>query len=288
MIERQFLSPAKVNLRLEVLGKREDGYHDIYSIIQPIDLYDKITLKVEDGDEWIKVDCNHPEIPSGRGNLAFRAAEAVSQSVGFKGNVTIGIAKNIPVAGGLGGGSSDAATVLKGLNALLGEKLSSDELLKIGVTLGADVPFFLFGKNSLVTGIGEILEEIYLPKFWYILINPGFPVSTRDVYQDTILDLTKESVDISIKGSKKYLKSPVFINKLLCNDLEKVVVNKYPEVKRIKNILVEKGALGSLLSGSGSTVFGLFLGGDQARKAYEWLLKDVEENDWTIFLARSL
>ena len=288
MIERQFLSPAKVNLRLEVLDKREDGYHEISSIIQPIALYDKVTLKVEEGDEWIKVDCNHPEIPSGRGNIAFRAAEAVSKSVDFKGNVTIGIEKNIPVAGGLGGGSSDAATVLEGLNELLGEKLSSDELLKIGVTLGADVPFFLLGKNSLVTGIGEILEEIYLPRFWYILINPGFPVSTRDVYQDSILDLTKESVDISIKGSKKYLESPVFINKLLRNDLEKVVVNKYPEVKRIKNILVEKGALGSLLSGSGSTVFGLFLEEDQARKAYEWLLKDVEENGWTIFFARGL
>jgi 4-diphosphocytidyl-2-C-methyl-D-erythritol kinase len=288
LIERRFLSPAKVNLRLEVLGKKEDGYHEISSIIQPIDLYDKITLKVEKGDGTIRVDCNHPEIPSGRGNLAFRAAEAVSQSVGLKGNLTIGIEKNIPVAGGLGGGSSDAATVLKGLNDMLGEKLSSDELLKIGITLGADVPFFLLGKNSLVTGIGEILEEIYLPKFWYVLINPSFPVSTREVYQNSILDLTKESVDISIKSSKKYLESPVFINKLLHNDLERVVVSKYPEVKRIKNILVDKGALGSLLSGSGSTVFGLFLEEDQARKAYEWLLKDVEENDWTIFLASGL
>jgi len=192
------------------------------------------------------------------------------------------------VAGGLGGGSSNAATVLKNLNKLLGEKLSFEDLQVMGRKLGADIPFFLLGKNSLVRGIGEILEEISLPKFWYLLVNPGFPVSTRDIYSDKIFDLTKRRVDISIKGSKNYMESPVFINKLLCNDLEKVVFNKYPELNGIKNILIEKGALGALLSGSGSTVFGLFHEEAQARKTYELLLNDVEKDNWTIFLARGL
>jgi 4-diphosphocytidyl-2-C-methyl-D-erythritol kinase len=288
VIVRQFSSPAKVNLRLEVLHKRDDGYHDISSIIQPIDLFDKVTIAVNEGDEGIKVDSKHPQVPSGRNNLAYRAAESVIRRVGFKGNVTIQIKKNIPVAGGLGGGSSNAAAVLKGLNKMLGEQLSYEELHDMGRRLGADIPFFLLGKSAIATGIGDILQEVVIPRFWYILINPGFPVSTADIYNDIILGLTKKSVDISINGSINFLKSPVFINKLLRNDLENVVIKKYPEIVNIKKILVQKGASGSLLSGSGSTVFGLFVESGHAQKVYELLLNDASKNDWTIYLTRGL
>lgn len=284
----KILSPAKVNLRLEVLGIRADKYHDIFSIIQPISLYDEVFLEVEKGSEGIHVDCKHPQVPSNRDNLAYRAAEAFVQRTGFKGKIRIEIRKKIPVAAGLGGGSSNAAIVLKGLNDMAGEKLAFEDLQVMGRKLGADIPFFLLGKNSLVTGIGEILEEIEIPKFWYVIINPGFPISTREVYQDKNLDLTKKKVGINILSLAKSLKIPSLIKRLLYNDLEKIVFKRYPRLRGIKRLLIERGAAGSLLSGSGSTVFGLFLERGHARKAYELLLKDSEKNNWTIFLAQGL
>ncbi len=284
----KILSPAKVNLRLEVLGIREDKYHNIFSIIQPISLYDEVFLKVEKGGDGIRVDCDHPQVPSNRDNLAYRAAEAFVQRTGLKGKIEIEIKKKIPVAAGLGGGSSNAATVLKGLNDMLGEKLTFEDLRVMGSKLGADVPFFLLGKNSLATGIGEILEEIDIPKFWYVIINPGFPISTREVYQDENLNLTKKKVGINIPSLAKSLNAPFLIKRLLYNDLEKIVLQRYPELGDIKKLLIERGAAGSLLSGSGSTVFGLFLERDHARKAYEFLLKGSKKNNWTIFLARGL
>ncbi len=284
----KILSPAKVNLRLEVLGIREDKYHNIFSIIQPISLYDEVFLEVEKGGDGIRVDCNHPQVPSNRDNLAYRAAEAFVQRTGFKGKIGVEIRKKIPVAAGLGGGSSNAATVLKGLNDMVGEKLTFEDLQVMGSKLGADIPFFLLGKNSLATGIGEILKEIDIPKFWYVIINPGFPVSTREVYQDENLNLTKKKVDINIPSLAKSLKTPSLIKRLLYNDLEKIVFKSYPGLRDIKRLLVERGAAGSLLSGSGSTVYGLFFGKGHARKAYELLLKDSEKNNWTIFLAQGL
>lgn len=284
----KILSPAKVNLRLEVLGIRADKYHDIFSIIQPISLYDEVFLEVGKGGDGICVDCNHPQVPSNRDNLAYRAAEAFVQRTGFKGKIKIEIKKKIPVAAGLGGGSSNAAIVLKGLNDMVGEKLTFEDLQVMGRKLGADIPFFLLGKNSLVTGIGEILEEIELPKFWYVIINPGFPLSTKEVYQDKSLDLTKKKVGINISSLAKSLKTPSLIKRLLYNDLEKIVFKSYPGLRDIKRLLIERGAAGSLLSGSGSTVFGLFLERNHAGKAYELLLKDSRKNNWTIFLAQGL
>jgi 4-diphosphocytidyl-2-C-methyl-D-erythritol kinase len=284
----KILSPAKVNLRLEVLGIRADKYHDIFSIIQPISLYDEVFLEVKKGGEGISVDCKHPQVPSNRDNLAYRAAEVFVQRTGFKGKIEIEIRKKIPVAAGLGGGSSNAAIVLKGLNDMVGEKLTFEDLQVMGKKLGADIPFFLLGKNSLATGIGEILEEIDLPKFWYVIINPGFPLSSREVYQDKNLNLTKKKVGINMPSLAKSLKNPFLIKELLYNDLEKIVFKRYPGLRDIKRLLIERGAAGSLLSGSGSTVFGLFLERGHASKAYELLLKDSEKNNWTIFLAQGL
>jgi len=185
-------SPAKVNLRLEILRKREDGYHEIRTIFQKINLHDRLyfSLKKRRG---IQIRTDHPALPTGKKNLVHRAISFIMGKSDFKGGVDVLIEKRIPLGAGLGGGSSNAAATLRGLNQLLNMDLSTKELMEMGVQLGADVPFFLFKGAAIGSGIGERLRKITLPRLWYILIYPNFEVSTGWAYQNYMLNRSKRA-----------------------------------------------------------------------------------------------
>ena len=260
MIIRQ--SPAKVNLFLRVLRKRGDGYHDIISLMQKINLCDEMSFDLK-GNE-VKVACPGGLAPENNNNIAFRAAETILSDVSCHSGVEITIHKRIPVAAGLGGGSSNAATTLVVLNEMTGMKRSTDELMRMGAKLGADVPFFVFGKTALASGIGDRLKPVDdIPKLWFILVNPGFEVSTRDIYEKVRLGLTKGPIKYSIP--RFVMMSHVA--EWLSNDLERVTLPLYPVLSDIKRLLMVNGALGSLMSGSGPTVFGIFRNEADAERA---------------------
>ncbi|MEK6600095.1 MAG: 4-(cytidine 5'-diphospho)-2-C-methyl-D-erythritol kinase [Deltaproteobacteria bacterium] len=287
-ILHRVLSPAKINLFLKVLRKRDDGYHDIVSVMQPISLYDEILMEMENGSGII-VSCDNANVPCDRTNLAYRAAAEFFRTTGINRRLSITIKKNIPVAAGLGGGSSNAAAVLRALNEITSQNISTGSLIEIGAGIGSDVPLFIVGKSCIARGRGESLEPIELPKFWYILINPGFPVSTQWAYQN--LNLTKSNEDINIAILKVSLEDPVGIQQwqgLLANDLEEVTIGKYPEIKEIKDALSAVGATGALMSGSGPTVFGIFPDKDKAEEAFGLLKGAFKQKRYTVFLAQGL
>jgi 4-diphosphocytidyl-2-C-methyl-D-erythritol kinase len=272
-------SPAKVNLCLRVLGRREDGYHEILSLMQQISLCDEMTFEQADG---LLVRCPGTTLPVDRENIVYRAAEAYFTRIATPPGIEITLRKKIPIAAGLGGGSSNAATTLMALNEMFGSPLSREELLKMGATLGADVPFFIFGKTAWASGIGERLSEAPpLPPLCFLLINPGFAVSTKSVYQRLDLGLTNGAINYSIP--RFYTAEDVFRG--LANDLEKVTIGLYPVLERIKALLLANGAGGALMSGSGPTVFGIFSDEEAAQRAGQRLER---ENHWSVFRAHSL
>ena len=249
----QLKAPCKVNYRLDVLRRRPDGYHDLRMIMQRIDLCDTITLSLSEVS-GVRVTCGSVGVPDGPGNIAWRAADALVQRSGRRSGIDITIDKKIPVAAGLGGGSSDAATVLMGVNDLLELGLSDPELMAIGVTLGADVPFFIFKKTAFAEGIGELLTPLdVVPSAWLVLVNPRVPVSTAWVYQN--LELTNRA-PVSILPRSFVTVSDICA--VLANDLEVVTIGRYPLIREIKERLLRAGAAGALMSGSGPTVFGIF------------------------------
>jgi 4-diphosphocytidyl-2-C-methyl-D-erythritol kinase len=275
-------SPAKVNLKLEILRRREDGYHELRTILQKISLYDTLSVSLRKEKE-ISISTDHPSLPIGRGNLVYQAAQLILKKSGYKCGLHIDIRKEIPLGAGLGGGSSNAATTLKALNQLLEIGFPTKELLKMGLGIGADVPFFLFDGAAVATGIGERLKKIELPDFWYVLINPNFEVSTRWAYQNFIL--TKRHFHFNLQG---FVKTPEEISRLLWNDLEGVVSYKYPQIERMKKMLLSAGALGALMTGSGPTVFGVFSGKREAEKAFKKLEDKVRTRGWIILKTHSL
>lgn len=258
-------SPAKINLFLHVTGKRPDGYHELFSLMSCIAIFDHIRLDF--GGCAIEVECAHPQVPRDETNLAWRAASAFYAACGEKNppGLRIHIDKQIPVAAGLGGGSSNAATVLAALNARYGSPLTPAVLSDLGRSLGADVPFFLFGRPALAAGIGERLEAFdSLPVYQIVVIFPGFAVSTASVFSRLNLRLTNREK----KPTKALLKNMGFIApNHLHNDLEPVAVKAYPEIGSVREKLAQAGALGVLMSGSGPSVFGLFENKASARKA---------------------
>lgn len=253
-------APAKVNYRLDVLRRRPDNYHDLRMVMQRIALADEIELSLSE-TPGIRVRCDREEVPDGPDNIVWRAADAILKHAGLETGIDIFLAKNIPMAAGLGGGSSDAASVLMGMNELLGLGMTDEQLREIGVKLGADVPFFIFKKTALAEGIGDRLSAVEgLPPAWLVLVNPNIHVSTAWVYQN--LQLTKhDDAD----------KLPEFCNRiedicsLLANDLEQVTIGRYPVIQEIKDALLVNGAQGVLMSGSGPTVFGVFATEQKAR-----------------------
>lgn len=278
------LSPAKVNLFLRVLGKRDDGYHDIVTLMQPLTLHDEISIEVGSGD-GISVSCDSAEVPDGSGNLAYIAAEHLLKSSDIRKRVSIRIKKNIPVAAGLGGGSSNAATVLMGLNHALKAGLSEAELLSIGGRLGSDVPFFMLGGPALARGRGTELERVRLPRYRYVLINPGFKVSTSWAYNN--LDLTKGPKNNILPYSVSDFNDMERLKDHLVNDLETVTLRKHPEILSLKKALMENGASAALMSGSGPTVFGIFRGAEAAQSACKALKQGLDASH-SVFLTEGI
>lgn len=255
-------APAKINYRLDVLRKRPDGYHDLRMVMQRIDLCDDIHIALS-GHAGIRVTCGRAGVPEGPENIAWRAADALLKLSGKAVGLDIAITKNIPVAAGLGGGSSDGAAVLMGVNELLGLGLDDGRLMEIGVKLGADVPFFIFKKTALAEGIGEKLSPIdRMPPAWLVLVNPNIHVSTAWVYQN--LQLTTRNDDHIISC---FYGSVADVCAILSNDLETVTIRRFPVIGEIKERLLALGACGALMSGSGPTVFGVFADEGEARSA---------------------
>lgn len=279
----KILSPAKINLFLHVRGKRPDGYHELFSLMCRINLLDEISLQIGEG-HGVEISCAHPKVPVDSSNLACRAARLFQRELNSQYGVKIHLKKNIPVAAGLGGGSSNAASVLLALNIFHNHPFSTEELMKMGLELGADVPFFIFQKPAVATGIGEKLAafEGSLP-YRILLLYPGVEVSTAETYQNLNLGLTKD--EKKPKSSNLKLKVKRFDPAQdLTNDLERVTVQKYPEIRLAKEKMLEFGAVGALMSGSGSTVFGLFDNAATAETAEQALKKDKANKNWQLFL----
>lgn len=267
---------AKINLALDVLGERPNGYHDVKMIMQSVDLYDELNIE-KAGDSSIIITCENNELECNESNLIYKAAKRIMEYVGRDDGVRIELTKNIPIAAGMAGGSTDAAATLVGLNQLFNYGLSNEELREIGVKLGADIPFCIEGGTYLSEGIGEILTPVEpAPDCYLVIAKPDISVSTKFVYDNLILDehTPHPDVDAMLDAIKAGNLMDVCGN--LGNILELVTVDAYPVIADIKRILLEEGAINSLMSGSGPTVFGIFDSKDKAEKALEVLHKKVD------------
>jgi 4-diphosphocytidyl-2-C-methyl-D-erythritol kinase len=250
---------AKINLTLDVLYKRADGYHEVEMVMQTIDLSDHLTLQPL-AEDCIQISCPIPYIPIDERNLAYKAASLIKRTFDIRHGVHIHIEKRIPVAAGLAGGSSDAAAVLRGLNRLWNLNLSLDELAQLGASIGSDVPFCVYGGTAVARGRGEKIERIFhtSPHVWVVLVKPPIAVSTADVYGALDVRNITRHPDTGAMIQALRADNPVpLIAQHLGNVLEEVTFRKHPEVERIKKKMYEFGAQGALMSGSGPTVFGI-------------------------------
>lgn len=262
---------AKINLGLDVLGKREDGYHEVRMIMQTIRMYDQLDMRksVEPG---IHLTTNKKYIPVDENNLVWRAAKLMMDTCGIMEGVSIHLHKVIPVAAGMAGGSSDAAATLVGMNRLFHCGLSKEKLMELGVQIGADVPYCVHRGTALAEGIGEKLTVLPpMPDCWILIGKPGISVSTKYVY--TTLDLNTDTVHPDIDGMKKALEDGNLygITERMGNVLQDVTIPAYPEVERIKEQMKALGAVNAMMSGSGPTVFGIFDNEEKAQKACQKL-----------------
>lgn len=272
-------TPAKVNVGLRVTGKRSDGYHELITIMVPVTLYDSLEL-IPRGT-GISISCSGFTVPADEGNLAFRAAEAFFRCSGAGGGVEIRLKKGIPVAAGLGGGSSDAAATLAGLNRIYGLPLDDATMRRLALGLGADVPFFLLGRPALARGVGELLEPLDgWPDLWYLIVTPAIEVSTAWVYANLKIGLTSRNLAFNIPSFEA---TPFEVADFLVNDLEAVTAARFPVITRIKALLLDAGAEGALMSGSGPSVYGIFTTKEKAGRARERL-----EGLGRVFLARGI
>ena len=257
---------AKINLFLEVLDQRPDGYHNIETVFQSIDLHDIITLR-ETALGVVEIKCDDPRVPLDSSNLAYRAAELLSEESGKHRGVEIHILKRIPVGAGLAGGSTDAAAALVGLNELWGLGYGVEHLLRLGGRLGADVPFCIVGGTALGRGRGdELIELASFSGIPVVIANPGFQVSTAWAYgslKDLGLTRVRKSGNILVR--KMQQRDVSAVGKKLFNIFESVVLEEYPPVRRIKEEFMRAGASGALMTGSGPTVFALVLDVPSAR-----------------------
>ncbi len=247
-------APAKINLYLDVLKKRDDGYHEIESLMQAIDICDEITLEKSDR---ISLLCDDPKLPSDENNIAFKAAIRMKEHYNFPG-ISINLKKSIPYGAGLGGGSSDAASVIRGFCALYSLNPRRDELIELAASIGSDVPFFLTGGQAIATGRGEKLRAISLPLNYQILvISPRKVLSTAEVYKKIRISLTQRNHSILLLSN---IDESTFIRALgsFKNDLEDVAVEMAPELGMIKKTLSMSGADFHSMSGSGSSFYALY------------------------------
>lgn len=273
------LAPAKLNLRLKITGRRPDGYHELVSIMAPVDLFDHIELQFIE-EPGIVMTCRGYSAPANAENLAWRAAQSFFSRIGRRKGLSIALTKRIPVAAGLGGGSSDAASVLMALNETLcaSQPLSPKRLAELALKLGADVPFFLKRAPCMAHGIGEILEPIQKwPSLSYIIVMPDISVSTAAVYKAldqppfAVLKEDKREFELTTDDCYDIIrnleKRSMEVCRLLENDLERITASRFPIIRKIKQALTNVGAIGALMSGSGPSVFGIFDSKTRARHA---------------------
>jgi 4-diphosphocytidyl-2-C-methyl-D-erythritol kinase len=278
-------APAKINLHLRIVGRRPDGYHDLETVMQKLELSDRLELRPT--AHGVRLSCPGSELPCNEGNLVFRAAVIYLTRAGIASGVEIILHKHIPIAAGLGGGSSDAAAVLLGLNSLFAPGIPEVALLQLAGTLGADVPFFVAGMDAVrATGIGDRLQPAPpLHECRVLLVNPGFPVSTRWVYEN--FALTTQSNPYILGREQNHLNYCDFLGSseplAACNDLESVTIARFPELGEIKESLLASGAGIALMSGSGPTVFGLFREETLAVDCYDRFLRRYPHN---VFLTK--
>ncbi len=249
---------AKVNLGLDVIRRREDGYHDVRMIMQTINLYDMITMrKNTTGD--IRLTTNLPYLPTNENNLVYKAIDRIRTEYNIEEGITVDINKHIPVAAGMAGGSSDAAAAFVGMNQLFELGITQQQLMDYAVDYGADIPYCIMRGTAVSEGIGEILTPLPpMPDCWIVVVKPTFSMSTKYVYQNLVLDENTAHPDIDgmIDAIKNQDLSGIVVR--MGNVLEQVTTTKYTDIPKIKQILINAGALGALMSGSGPTVFGIF------------------------------
>ena len=271
-------SPAKVNLYLKVIHKRKDGFHNIVTLFERINLFDKIFLTINlTGD--IRIKCNHPDVPTNNKNLVYKVAELLKNDFRVKAGVDIKIDKRIPVAAGLAGGSSNAATVLSGLNQLWSLKLNRDQLLTYARKVGSDVAFFLYDTSwALGTERGDKITPLNIPaQLWHILVVPRVKMYSRKVYGAVKLQLTSrnDNVNILIHHLRK---NDIFdLSHLIENDLESVIIRQAPQLLRLKEKLESLNTQGVMISGSGPAVFGLLPGKNEGMKVKSVLQKQFNQ-----------
>ena len=267
---------AKVNITLDVVGKREDGYHLLKMIMQNIDIYDVITIeKIESG---IEITCNKPYVPTDERNLAYKAAKLFKDTFNITSGVSINIKKNIPVAAGLAGGSTDCAAVLKIMNKLFQVNADNEKLMELGVKLGADVPYCIDGGTALCEGIGEVLTTLKpFKNHIIVLVKPPFGVSTKEVYKNFDLGRVKnhpetDKVIAYMNGDNLYE-----VAKNMKNLLENVTLKKHKIISSIKSEMESLGAIKAMMSGSGPTVFAFFDDMMKAQRCYDEMKKKYND-----------
>ncbi len=264
---------AKINLSLDVTGIREDGYHLVKMVMQNVDVYDILTLERTEAS-GISITTDAPHIPTDQRNLIWKAAAQVLERYPMKCGLKVHLQKRIPSAAGLAGGSADAAAVIRGMNELFALGMTMDEMCRIGVRIGADVPYCILGGTALAEGIGEVLTVLpAMPDCRIILAKPDLDVSTKGVYTrlDACGDYEHPEVDAQIAGLREG--SLDRIVRTMGNVLERVTIPEHPEVQNIKNFLTQQGADGAMMSGSGPTVFGIFREAAAAKQAFAELQK---------------
>jgi len=271
---------AKINLSLDVIGKRPDGYHDVKMIMQSVSLFDIVTIEAI--QEGIEIYSNSRWVPSDSRNTTWKAANLLINKFGINYGVRINIDKRIPVAAGLGGGSADAAAVLKGINSLFDLGISYEELAAIGKEIGADVPFCVRGGTMLAEGIGERLTPLKpMKNVNIVIVKPNIAVSTAWVYKNLDLEKIEEHPDTELLVNAVNLSQHGIIAKNMKNVLEYVTISKYQVIDTIKKKLVSLGALGSMMSGSGPSVFAIFEDAASAKNAFD----KIKNGKWNCFIA---
>lgn len=259
---------AKINPVLDVLRRREDGYHELRMIMQTVNIYD--TLELVKSESGIRLTCDTGLLPCDDGNIVYRAARLMQETFSLKEGIEIHLTKKIPMAAGMAGGSADAAATLHGMNELFDLKLTTEKLCELGVKLGADVPYCILGGTMLAEGIGEKLTALPpMPECRLVVAKPDFDVSTKYVYENLHANELKEHPDVD--GMIAAIKAGDLqaVAAHMENVLETVTVRKYPQIAELKELMRSQGALNALMSGSGPSVFGLFTDVDEANSCAE-------------------
>lgn len=263
---------AKINLGLDVIRRREDGYHEVRMIMQTIHLYDSLTI-TKTADPGISITANLDFLPTNENNLIYKAAKMLFDHYKIKEGVSVDLKKRIPVAAGMAGGSTDAAAVLYGMNELFHLGLKRRKLMELGIKIGADVPYCLMRGTALAEGIGEKLKSLPpMPKCPILIAKPGIGVSTKFVYENLKLDEHTKHPDIYAQIAAIRRKDLKETARLMGNILETVTIFHYPVIEEIKRCMIENGALNAMMSGSGPTVFGLFEDEETAKAAYDAMI----------------